>query len=107
MKKLVVVNGAADPALSTPASILFAHDVLSRDQLTAAERYRQAYALTFGVPRYGRCLLGDGLRGRAVSDDVTARAREQLDAMVRGIGRVLETDEAERAALLTGLTALI
>ena len=134
-KKLAAVNGSADPALSaTPASILFAHGVLSRDQLAAAERYRRAYAVSFGMPNYGRCLLTDGPGGRALDDDMLARARRQLDAMVtaltteqklqvdnlvisawipgwfyaaHGIGRPLETDARERDALLTGLSALI
>ena len=135
-KKLAAVNGAADPALSaSAATILFAHGVIDRDQLAAAERYRRAYALTFGLPDYGRCLLDDGLGGRALDDDMLARARQQLDAMVaaltaeqklaidnlvisawipgwwfyaaHGIGRPLETDEREREALLTGLSALI
>jgi hypothetical protein len=59
-KKLPAVNGSADPALSaTPASILFAHGVIDRDQLAAAERYRRAYALSFSLPWRGACVLGD------------------------------------------------
>ena len=134
-KKLAAVNGAVDPALSaSPASILFAHGVLSRDQVAAAERYRRCYALSFGLPHFGGCLLSDGPSGRALDDDRLAHARRQLDAMVaaltteqklqidnlvisawipgwfyaaRGIGRALPTDERDRAALLTGLSALI
>jgi hypothetical protein len=78
-------------------------------------------------------VLGDHSGGRPVPEDILERAREQLEAMVsgltaeqklqidnlvvsawipgwfyaaQGIGRALETDQAERAALLTGLEAL-
>jgi hypothetical protein len=133
-KKLALVNGAADPALSSSAaSILFAHGVFDRDQLAAADRYHKLYRRSFGMPDYGRCLLGDRSSGPAIDDDVLVHARRQLDAMVsrltpeqklqidnllvsnwlpgwfyaaQGIGRAIETDAAERDALLTGLEAL-
>jgi hypothetical protein len=82
-KKLAAVNGSADPALSaTPASILFAHGVLTRDQLAAAEKYRKAYALSFGLPWRGASTLDDGIRGAPLPDAVLERSREQLDDMV-------------------------
>jgi hypothetical protein len=133
-KKLAAVNGSADPALScSPARILFAHGVLSRDQLAAADRYHKAYRRRFGLPDYGRSLLNDRASGAALSDDLLERARHDLDHMVarltaeqklqvdnlvvsawiptwfyaaQGIGRALETDAAERDALLSGLEAL-
>ncbi len=75
------MNGSADPALpATPASILFAHGVLSRDQLAAAERYRRYYALSFGLPGEA-LLLGDRRVGTALPDDVLAHARPQLEDM--------------------------
>jgi hypothetical protein len=132
--KLGAVNGAADPALSaTPASILFAHGILNRDQLAAADDYHRAYRRCFSLPDFGTCLLGDGARPPLMSEDSLERARQDLDAMVRrlspeqkmqidnlvisawiptwffserGIGRPLATDAGERAALLSGLDAL-
>ena len=96
------MNGAADPSLSaSAASILFAHRVLTRDQLAAADRYHKAYRRSFGLPNYGGCLLADGSGGRALDDDMLVHARRQLDAMVRRL-----TDAATRAALLSGLEAL-
>ena len=75
VKKLAAVNGRRDPALSaTPASILFAHAVIDRDQLAAAERYRRCYPLSFGLPWRGACILGDHRTGTALPDDVIARA---------------------------------
>ena len=133
-KKLIAVNGAADPSLSaSAASILFAHRVINRDQHAAADRYYKLYRRSFGLPAFGRCLLADGSGGRALDDDTLAHARRQLDDMVsrltpeqkmqidnlvmsnwisgwfyaeRGIGRPLKTDAAERAALVSGLEAL-
>jgi hypothetical protein len=128
-KKLRAVNGAADPALSaSAASILFAHGVLTRDQHDAAGEYHRCWALTFDVPWRKR--TGDG---RPVSDEILARAKIDLDAMVaaldheqkreidnlvisnwlpgwfyalQGIGRELATDERERDALVSGLERL-
>ena len=103
--------------------------VLSRDQLAAAERYRRAYAIGFGLPWRGACILGDH-QGTEVSDDILERVRQQYEDMAtkltpeqklqidnlvisawiptcvfaaQGIGRPLATDEREREALLTGL----
>ena len=61
---------------------MFAHGVLNRDQLAAADRYHKAYRRSFGMPSFGRCLLADGAGGRAVDDDVLVHARQKLDQMV-------------------------
>jgi hypothetical protein len=67
-KKLALVNGAADPALSaSAASILLAHHVLDREQHSAAERYHRAYRLSFGMPNYGLCLISDRSDGRSLT----------------------------------------
>jgi hypothetical protein len=128
-KKLTLVNRAADPALSaSAASILFAHNAITREQHDAAGAYHLCYALTFGTPWHRP--TGDG---RPVSDEILARAKIEPDAMVAaldheqkqqidnvvicnwlpgwfyarlGIGRGLPSDERERAALITGLEAL-
>jgi hypothetical protein len=92
-----------------------------------------AYALSFGLPWCGACLLGDRQRGSPLPDDVLERARERLAEMVsrltaeqkpqvdnlvisawlpmwfyaaQGIGKPLATDAAERDALLSGFEVL-
>jgi hypothetical protein len=76
-------NGSADPALSaSAASIPFAHGVLNRDQLAAAEWYRRCYVLSFGLPWRGACVLGDHRQGGPLPDEVLERAREELEEMV-------------------------
>src|SRR5919106_5034066 len=68
-KKLALVNGAADPSLSASAArILFAHGVLDRDQLAAADRYHRLYRRSFGLPSYGKCLLANDGRPPAVAE---------------------------------------
>ena len=82
-KKAYVVNGHKDPALSaTAAGILFAHNVISRDQFAAADRYRHAYAISFGLPAHGRCLLSDDRGGGVRSDEGLEHARRRFQAMV-------------------------
>jgi hypothetical protein len=81
--QLSAVNGAGNPALSaSAASILLAHDVINRDQHAAAERYHRCYARSFGLPDYGRSLLGAGTSGPGMPDEALERARQQLDALV-------------------------
>ena len=59
VKRLALVNGSGDPALSaSPAGILFAHGHLSRDQFAAAERYGALHRMVYGVVWFQACLLG-------------------------------------------------
>lgn len=132
-KRSYLINGA-DPALAACTSgILHANGILSRAQYDAAMRYARAHALTWGKVWPASCLLGDRTGG-AAPDDVLARAKAQLEAMnalldpaqrtaisnvaifgyippwffaERGIGRTLATDQADRAALLSGLEAIV
>lgn len=135
-KKLALVNGARDPALSaSAASILFAHRVLDRDQLAAAVRYGALHSIVFGQAWAGACILGrepgteapfddDGLERRErelnrMAAQLTPEQKIQLDNLVisgwlpswffvaQGIGRELAQDARDRQDLLSGLDALL
>jgi hypothetical protein len=126
-KRLALVNGSARPELaSTPADIMFAREILNREQHAAALRFRMARAACFGTP------LANATPGREPDEQVIARnerryaqllARLSVDQQLAVIDLALDLqpgwlrrilreapplpeDARDREALLSGLDAL-
>jgi hypothetical protein len=135
LKMQALVNGS-DPALAASASgILLANAHLSEEQYIAGLRYARAHAVVFGRPWAHiqdvlKCMPWGGdpptegqqewaerqlekWRAKLSKDQRSAVANVAVFSFIptwffaaRGICRLLEEDEREREALLSGLTVL-
>jgi hypothetical protein len=68
VKRLALVNGAPPELSATASGILFARGYISRDQCSAADRYRRLHAAIFGRPWRQACPLGEPA-GRRLDDE--------------------------------------
>jgi hypothetical protein len=136
-KRQALVNGSDPALSASAIGVLFANAHLTEEQYIAAQRYSRAHAIVFGrLWSHVQNSLGAPLpqEGEPPSDELHAWAEHQLDKWNARLDlpqrqaianvavfdwiptylflsklrlKILPEDESERAALLTGLDALV